>query len=48
LWIKTAAPFERVRDAILKMHSYELPECASITIEDGSPAYLKWLDDSSK
>jgi len=48
LWIKTAAPFERVRDAILEMHSYELPECASITIEDGSPAYLKWLQDSSK
>ena len=48
LWIKTAAPFERVRDAILEMHSYELPECASISIEDGSPAYLKWLEDSSK
>jgi periplasmic divalent cation tolerance protein len=46
LWVKTAAPFERVRDAILEMHSYELPECMSILIEDGSPAYLKWLDDS--
>src|ERR1700722_20233208 len=30
---KTAAPFERVRDAILEMHSYELPECLSISIE---------------
>lgn len=46
LWIKTAAPFERVRDAIIEMHSYELPECMSIAIDDGSEAYLKWLEDS--
>src|ERR1700730_13731531 len=45
---KTAAAFEPVRDAILEMHSYELPECMSISIEDGSPEYLKWLVDSSK
>ena len=38
LWIKTAAPFENVRDAILEMHSYELPECLSLSIEDASPA----------
>ena len=48
LWVKTAAPFERVRDAILEMHSYELPECMSISIEDGSPEYLKWLEDSGR
>jgi len=48
LWVKTAAPFEHVRDAILEMHSYELPECLSISIEAGSEQYLKWLDDSSK
>src|SRR4029077_4678776 len=47
LLIKTAAPFDRVPGAILEMHSYELPECMSITIEDGSPQYLKWLADSS-
>jgi periplasmic divalent cation tolerance protein len=46
LWVKTAAPFERVRDAILEMHSYELPECLSISIEEGSQQYLKWLDES--
>jgi periplasmic divalent cation tolerance protein len=46
LWVKTAAPFESVRDAILKMHSYELPECLSISIEEGSQQYLKWLDES--
>jgi periplasmic divalent cation tolerance protein len=48
LWIKTAAPFEKVRDAILEMHSYELPECLSLSIEDASPEYLKWLEDSVK
>jgi len=48
LWVKTAAPFEPVRDAILEMHSYELPECLSISIEEGSEQYLKWLEDSSK
>ena len=46
LWIKTPAAFEKVRDAILEMHSYELPECSSISIENGSPDYLKWLDES--
>jgi periplasmic divalent cation tolerance protein len=46
LLIKTAVGFEPVHDAILEMHSYELPECLSISIEDGSPEYLKWLADS--
>src|SRR5579864_6938891 len=46
LLIKTASGFEPVRDAILEMHSYELPECMSISIEDGSPDYLRWLADS--
>jgi periplasmic divalent cation tolerance protein len=48
LLIKTAAGFELVRDAILEMHSYELPECLSISIEDGSLEYLKWLADSAE
>jgi periplasmic divalent cation tolerance protein len=47
LLIKTASKFAPVRDAILEMHSYELPECLSISIEEGSPEYLKWLEDSS-
>jgi periplasmic divalent cation tolerance protein len=46
LLIKTAAPFERVHDAIKEMHSYELPECISIAITDGSSEYFKWLIDS--
>src|ERR1700674_4916715 len=46
LIIKPPGAFERVRDAITEMHSYEVPECISISIEDGSPAYLQWLENS--
>jgi len=42
----TAAAFEPVRDAIKEMHSYELPECLCLTIEDGSAEYLRWLEES--
>ncbi len=42
----TAAAFGQVREAIAELHSYELPECISLTIEDGSPAYLQWIAES--
>jgi periplasmic divalent cation tolerance protein len=42
----TAAAFERVRDAIRELHSYDLPECICISIENGSPGYLQWIADS--
>ena len=32
----TAARFPEVRDAIRELHSYELPECISVSVEDGS------------
>jgi periplasmic divalent cation tolerance protein len=44
LLIKTSADrFSQIRDAIRELHSYELPECVAINIEDGSPEYLQWL-----
>jgi len=47
MWIKTtAAAFERVCDTIKELHSYELPECMCLVIEDGSPEYLKWIEES--
>lgn len=42
----TVAKFANVRDAIRELHSYELPECIAIAIEDGSPDYLHWLEQS--
>jgi periplasmic divalent cation tolerance protein len=42
----TAAAFGQVRGAIAELHSYELPECICLTIEDGSPNYLEWIADS--
>jgi periplasmic divalent cation tolerance protein len=49
LLIKTSAEkFPAVRDAVRELHSYDLPECIALTIEDGSPDYLQWLADSVK
>jgi len=47
LIIKTTLDaFDRVREALREMHSYELPECIEIGIEDGSAAYLEWIGES--
>jgi periplasmic divalent cation tolerance protein len=49
LLIKTTADrFPAVRDAIRESHSYDLPECIAISIEDGSAAYLEWIGQSVK
>lgn len=42
----TAAAFERLRYALDKLHSYDLPECIAIAIEDGSSEYLEWIGES--
>lgn len=47
LFIKTTeAAYERVRDTIREVHSYELPECICLAIEDGSEEYLQWIQES--
>jgi periplasmic divalent cation tolerance protein len=47
LLIKTTAEkFLAVRDAIRELHSYKLPECIAINVEDGSAEYLQWIADS--
>lgn len=47
LLIKTTAEkFADVRDAIGELHSYDLPECIALAIEDGSAEYLAWIGDS--
>lgn len=38
--------FEKLKDAIKELHPYELPECLSLTVEEGSEEYLNWVNDS--
>lgn len=35
-----------VKAAIRELHSYDLPECIVISMEDGSAEYLKWIEES--
>jgi periplasmic divalent cation tolerance protein len=44
----TADKFVQVREAIRSLHSYELPECVAIPIEEGSAEYLRWIEDNVK
>jgi periplasmic divalent cation tolerance protein len=49
LLIKTRADkFPAVRDAIGELHSYEVPECIALEIEDGSLPYLQWLEKATE
>ena len=48
LVIKTQADaFDRVRDTIKEIHSYDLPECVMLEIAAGSQQYLDWILDST-
>jgi periplasmic divalent cation tolerance protein len=42
----TASQFSAVRDAISELHSYDVPECICVAIEDGGEEYLNWIADS--
>jgi periplasmic divalent cation tolerance protein len=49
LLIKTTSErSDRLKDALKKLHSYELPECVEIGIDDGSAAYLEWIAEAVK
>jgi len=39
----TAAAFEKLREAISELHSYDVPECVALTVEDGGADYLEWI-----
>ena len=48
LLIKTQAElFERVRDAVKELHSYDLPECVVLDVSAGSQEYLDWIADNT-
>lgn len=42
----TASAFNQVRTAIASMHSYDLPECICLAVEQGSVDYLRWIGES--
>jgi periplasmic divalent cation tolerance protein len=47
LIIKTTAEgFAGLRDRLIALHSYEVPECISMDITAGSDPYLQWLSES--
>ena len=35
--------FPKLRAAVERLHSYEVPEVIALPIVEGSPAYLRWL-----
>ena len=47
LQIKTTAEaFPLLRDALAELHSYEVPECIALVVEDGGVSYLEWIEES--
>lgn len=47
LLIKTTQDrYLALQNAIQQQHPYELPEIIAVTLEDGSPDYLRWLTTS--
>ena len=47
LVIKTRVErLEALREALVALHPYELPELVALPIEAGHATYLAWLDDS--
>lgn len=37
--------FNRIKEVILSVHPYDVPEILSVSIVDGHDAYLKWIDE---
>lgn len=49
LLIKTrSSNFKAVKDAIIGLHSYELPEVIMLPIKKGLKDYLFWLEEETK
>lgn len=44
----TRVMYPHVAETILAHHPYELPEIIAVTIDLGSPAYLKWVQQALK
>ena len=47
LVIKTRSErLEALREALVALHPYDVPELVALPVEGGHPPYLAWLDDS--
>ena len=42
----TAARFEALREALVELHPYDVPEVVELPIERGHAPYLEWIDAS--
>ncbi|BDG08289.1 divalent-cation tolerance protein CutA [Anaeromyxobacter paludicola] len=38
--------FPRLRDRVLALHPYQVPEVIALRVEGGSAAYLRWIEES--
>ena len=49
LIIKTRAEHvEALRDRLIALHSYDVPEVIFLPVVSGNPAYLSWIDAQTK
>ena len=49
LLIKTQkSKFESLKEKILALHEYSVPEIIAVPIQAGNAEYLKWISDSTK
>jgi len=49
LFVKTKAELaDEVIQRVKELHSYEVPCIVSLLIENGYPAFLKWIEESTK
>jgi periplasmic divalent cation tolerance protein len=39
--------FEALRDAVIELHSYDVPEVVALPIIGGNPPYPAWIDEST-
>ncbi len=40
----TAAHFEALRESVLELHPYAVPEVLALAVDSGSAPYLAWLE----
>jgi periplasmic divalent cation tolerance protein len=41
------ALFDRLQERVLELHPYDVPEILAFAVDEGSPAYLAWLRQST-